>query len=352
MQNSLRPSHVLVGALASLGQGCYDSCSGPRPTVIEIETLSGDYPLLGDERVLWWDDRRIDPRTGEGCDELCLDLDPRLLVTAIESCEASITMDAVEPDADPEATAGTVAIVCVVSHNGYACLGRHHADLIRRASGRGPEPIAAWLGREANGEAGSITAFRRLATELSHHGAPATLVARALDAARDEVRHAREVGALASARGGTADPIVARAPHARDLRALALENAVEGCVLETYAAARAGHQAQHAVDADVRRVCATLAQDEARHADLAADIHTWALSRLSADDAEAVERARCDAWRRLAEHPEREPADVRRVLGLPDEATARTLARLLATGLGVALPAASPSTVPASPPRA
>ncbi len=45
-------------------------------------------------------------------------------------------------------------------------------------------------------------AFERLARELFVHGAPSQLMNDALEAAADEVEHAREIGALARAHGG------------------------------------------------------------------------------------------------------------------------------------------------------
>jgi len=59
----------------------------------------------------------------------------------------------------------------------------------------------------------------------------------------------------------------------RTLFEVALENAVEGCVRETYGAAVGAWQARRAPDDRVRRAFAPVVADEARHADLAWDVH-------------------------------------------------------------------------------
>jgi hypothetical protein len=84
---------------------------------------------------------------------------------------------------------------------------------------------------------------------------------------------------------------------------LALENAVEGCVHETFAAARAAWQASYASDPSVRSLSAVLAADEAAHADLAADVHAWACSVLPPRDAQRDKAARRAAWAQLANNP-------------------------------------------------
>ena len=63
--------------------------------------------------------------------------------------------------------------------------------------------------------------------------------------------------------------------------AFVLENAVEGCVRETFGALLAMHQRERAADPGVRGPCAASPQDETRHAELAWAIHRWALPRLS-----------------------------------------------------------------------
>jgi hypothetical protein len=67
---------------------------------------------------------------------------------------------------------------------------------------------------------------------------------------------------------------VAPAPPARSLEELAVENAVEGCVRETYGALTAIWQARTAKDPSVAAAVRRIARDETRHAAL-----SWANQR-------------------------------------------------------------------------
>ena len=147
-------------------------------------------------------------------------------------------------------------------------------------------------------EAASVFAFARLARELRHHRAPRKLIAAARRSRRDEVRHARATAALARRRV----PRVAAGPmHVRALEEIAIENAVEGCVRETFGAATAWWRALHARDANVRATYLRIARDETRHAALAHHIDGWVRARLSRSARERVAAARAEAVARLRE---------------------------------------------------
>jgi hypothetical protein len=147
-------------------------------------------------------------------------------------------------------------------------------------------------------EAASVPAFERLARELAMHGAPADLVRRARLAIGDEIRHARVMEALAARFGGAPRTLDVPALPCRDLAAIALENAVEGCVHEAYGALTATYQAECAAP-DLRAAFATIARDERAHALLAEDVHAWILARLDAPTREATLAARARAEREL-----------------------------------------------------
>jgi len=161
-------------------------------------------------------------------------------------------------------------------------------------------PLVAYLDEMHHLEAASVPAFERLARELAHHGAPAALVERAEAAARDEVRHAAGFAGLRERLSTTdcASPAIEVPAAVRSLEALALENAIEGCVRETFGALVARYQASVAADEPLRRLFAAIADDELNHAALAWDVATWlngqldeaARARVSA--AEAAELAR------------------------------------------------------------
>ncbi len=142
--------------------------------------------------------------------------------------------------------------------------------------------LAALWARDAAGEHASIASFSRFAIELMRFGAPAELVEGAHRAALDEVAHARIAYAFASAYAGTtlspgAIALPASLPLASELAEMAAGVAEEGCVAETIAAAIVSERAQLAGDAAVREALATIANDEAGHAELAWRTLRWAL---------------------------------------------------------------------------
>jgi rubrerythrin len=216
----------------------------------------------------------------------------------------------------------------------YLCEGRRHASWARRAPVCGTDPTARWFARAAANEAGSVVSFRRLARELRSHGLPRSWTARAARSARDEVHHARLMDRLAAARGARRPRQAFRPYEPRRLLELALENAREGCVSETYAALVASHQAQAAATRALREAFAQVAEDEARHAELAWDLHLELSKRLAPRERACVAEAMDTALAALAQaRPALEGPDTRRELGLPDPETDLRLRRALAVAL-------------------
>jgi hypothetical protein len=218
---------------------------------------------------------------------------------------------------------GAVDIDCSVCNKG---VGRVPAGLARARMARATSALGAHFAVAAHLESASVHAFRRLGAELAAHGAPAELVGAARCAQRDEVRHARVTGRLARRFGGApARPRVERLP-VRPLDEVAIENAVEGCVRETYGALVASYQAAHARDPEIARVMGEIAVDEIRHAALSWAVARWAASRLDAD-AHARMAARCvetiAALRREADAEA--PCDVVTAAGLPGAEQQRAL---------------------------
>jgi hypothetical protein len=191
------------------------------------------------------------------------------------------------------------------------------------------ESVGELLAHAAYLEAASVTAFLDLARELAAHGAPAALVRRLRRAAGEEVRHARDVGAVARAHGGEPPPVrVASRRGTRTLFEIALENAREGCVRETWGAACAVVQSLRAGDARIRRTMRTVAADELSHATLSWDLARWIESRLAPAQRAQVDRER----ERAIAHLESEiavavPEAWRTTLGLPSPDEARTILR-------------------------
>jgi hypothetical protein len=185
-------------------------------------------------------------------------------------------------------------------------------------------------------EAASVYAFERLAAELEAHGAPADLIEAARESARDEVRHADAMGRLAARFGAVTErrpPRVRDVPQ-RSLASLARENAVEGCVRETYGALVNAWQAAHARDPDVRDAMRAIAADELRHAALSWEVAEWAKRRVAPGQRRAIDRAQRRAVRKLvAEAAAPVHPALEHVAGAPDRARSKALALALAERL-------------------
>jgi len=160
-------------------------------------------------------------------------------------------------------------------------------------------PIGEFFAYTASVESSSVLAFRRLRTELRAHGAPRSLLRSMSRAARDERRHARAMGAIARREGVRIAATSCTHRHPRDLEMIALENAVEGCVVETYSALLVRWGAARAREPAIRATLRRVAHDEARHAALAWSIAQWAEARLQRIARDRIEKARSDAFREL-----------------------------------------------------
>lgn len=246
-----------------------------------------------------------------------------------DECLRKCRYGACEPTSVTLEDGGTMpAIECTQASECGA--GRRPFGLCAAAGGAG----RSWLARAAHLEAASVIAFRDLRRDLGALGAPRSLLRKASRAARDEVRHARRMRALARRRGERA-PEVLVCPHKPiSLEELATQNAVEGCIREAFGALVAAHQALFAEDAEVRAAMARIAVEEAEHAALAYRIDAWARRRLDPKTRERIFFARVEAAREIMQ-PRRDSAEdpARRALGLPDAATHEALARAFVAAL-------------------
>jgi hypothetical protein len=196
---------------------------------------------------------------------------------------------------------GDDAEVTLLLSTGCPVDGRRPAGLVEVASFAARDRAGAWLAEAAWLEAASIHAFVELARELKERGAPGRLVRAALAAAQDEVRHTEVMTQLALRYGAQPElPVVARSVP-RTLEAMAIENAVEGCVRETWGALCALWQSSTAQDPEVRRVYAQIAKDELRHAQLAWAIDAWCAPLLGDAARANVAMARQRAAQQLLE---------------------------------------------------
>ncbi|MCA9687622.1 MAG: hypothetical protein KC457_36015, partial [Myxococcales bacterium] len=156
---------------------------------------------------------------------------------------------------------------------------------------------------------------------------PATLVARCRAAAEDERVHVALLEDL-GAPTPRADP--APAPAETSLLAIALHNAVEGCVSEAFAAAIAGRQAEHVEDPGLRRIFARIAEDELRHGQLAWDLHATFMARLDPRQRDQVRAAQTQALLELIDTARDNAEATVPELGWPQPELAAAMARSFA----------------------
>jgi hypothetical protein len=254
-----------------------------------------------------------------GCVDGSVPLDASTAPSAAE-CQALCGASQITACFPVEASGGATVLECACALS----TGRRPAGF-RPGRARRGGAVGQYFANMAQLEAASVGAFRVLAAELAAHGAPAHLRVAAKRAAQDEVRHARVMRGLARKNGTTVPRGKPIAVRPRSLEAIAVENAVEGCVRETFGALLATLQARLAKDADVRDVMVGIATDETRHASLGWSVAAWALPRLDEAGRARVAAARAAAVEELLAEVQKEPAEELRVVGLPSAAQARQL---------------------------
>jgi hypothetical protein len=177
-------------------------------------------------------------------------------------------------------------VVECVSCNGIAGRrprGLTPARLTRRT------PVGDYFAAMAHLESASVRAFRDLGGWLDGFGAPAALGLAARRFADDERRHTRAAARLARRFGGVPPRVRIARVREPTLAELLEDDAVEGCVKETFGALVATWQSAHAADARVRRTMRRIAADETRHAALAWEVLHWGIARLSPPERHRVE---------------------------------------------------------------
>ncbi len=238
------------------------------------------------------------------------------------------------------ASASTVACHNSPTYCAPRPCGRLPPGLLGSAGAGQPSLVAAELAAAARLEGAAVFAFRTVERELIAHGAPASLIARARSAQRDETRHHAAMSGLAARFGAHLSPIEVEDACVRPLVEVALENAVEGCVRETWGAAVAVFQGECAEDRAVRRAMRSIAIDEVEHASLGWAIDAWAMPLLQPGERERVAAARQHALDRLFAQA-REPVapELSTTLGLPAASASARLLTALAPLWSPRLPA-------------
>jgi len=242
------------------------------------------------------------------------------------SCDAGIV-------SDPTAS---MIVECASCPNG---VGRRPRGLDQPRSRRSnATALGKYFANAAHLEAASVHAFRILRRELASFGAPDDLLVAAKRAEVDEVRHTKLTAKIARAHGSKPPRVRVARGARRSLEAIALENAVEGCVRETFGALVAMWQAERATDDDVAAAMKEIAVDETRHAALAWSVAAWADTRLDTRARERIEAAKNKAISDLENELaiEAHPDLVARA-GLPSASDQRRLlSALFDSGVGLA----------------
>jgi len=216
---------------------------------------------------------------------------------------------------------GTLTVVSTTPLPVQGCAAGRRPDgmSVGQIARAGHGPVGEYFASMAILESGAVIAFRRLEKELIAADAPAELLARIRVAIKDEIRHARKTTVLAMKHGVTPGaPSCPSHRGARTLLDIAIENAREGCVRETYGALVAHLQAEEASDADVRACMQEIAAEETQHAALSWDVAVFLESRLTSEERAQVADVRRAAIRELAEELAVPGCDeVRAVAGIP-----------------------------------
>ncbi len=213
--------------------------------------------------------------------------------------------------------------------------GRRPAGLLSARPAAMHSPLGALFANIARLEAASVYAFERLARELVELSAPAPLVAEAVRSGLDEIRHTQLTAALAQRFGGRPAAVALEPLQARSRFEIALENAVEGCVRETYGAIVAHHQASLAQDPEVAAVMTSIAADETRHAQLSWRVAEWLEPQLDAAERDALRVAQTRAIAQLVREVEEDalPGRDARAIGWPSPSVGRALVQRMAAEL-------------------
>lgn len=224
-----------------------------------------------------------------------------------------------------DGTAREVSRTTISSKPGCIVAGRRPAGLVATLEPSARDALGRVFARMAYLEAASVDAFAQLEEELTALDAPEALVTAAREARLDEVDHAARMNALAQRFGGQPRKVVVAPRTLRSAFELALDNAIEGCVRETFGALLATHQAEHASDEEIRKTMRIVARDETRHAALSWRVAAFMQTKLSAQQAEQVARAQQLALHELVDEIEEPCRRERELLGTPSRQQARLL---------------------------
>ena len=253
------------------GVDCYGECLTSSEATYEFTLTEEEFSTYLDE------DGTL---SAEGCSNICVTKTNEEYFTGVEEVLSCID----------EPVDGNALVRCEMMVQPY-CEGRFHDGVPRPKQTKG-SAIQQWFSRAAQSERASVQSFVLLAQELRAHGAPRDLLNRLMKAAREEVQHAQQMHQLCVQHHVQVPKMEDCEITNRSLLDIAIENAVEGCVHERYAALQAHYQAQNVQDIHLRMVFSRIAREETEHTSMAEDLHMWLLSQLTKEEQEVQEGGR------------------------------------------------------------
>ena len=222
--------------------------------------------------------------TEESCASLCWE-ELNLYESDLCACEYTGTNDS-----------GEHGVTCEQSYcYTYYYEGRVHGSIPKTKRNPSNSVLGNYFARVSNAEASSIAAFLQLRKELKFHNAPQGLLDRCFLAAKQEVDHARVMIKLAELHQGKLAPFIFGKFEPRTLLELTLDNAVEGCIFETFSALKLLQQAKKSDHPVLTQTLKQIALDEISHAELAWDIHKYLMTKLSKEERQIVRTAQKNA---------------------------------------------------------
>ncbi|TNE44759.1 MAG: ferritin-like domain-containing protein [Deltaproteobacteria bacterium] len=175
-------------------------------------------------------------------------------------------------------------------------------------------------------EQAAVVAFEVLALELETHSAPQGFIERAWQAVQEEKEHAEMTALLTQMFGAEAPEVSVDPQPVRSLEEIAYENAVEGCVRETYAPLAAHWQSLHSVSPEVRAVMGRIAEEESGHAALSWEVDAWISPQLTSAQQAKKDQLQREAVAELGQQIQSEPSQTMVDLaGLPSALSAQKL---------------------------
>jgi hypothetical protein len=191
---------------------------------------------------------------------------------------------------------GDAVLAPLASSFAWACAGSASPEALPFAGALSDElrcRLGALWAQRAAAEHASVAEFARLANTLLALRAPHSLVRGAHAAAQDEVGHAADAYALASALTGSAQgparlPLSLARPSPRSRAELVAQTVLEGCIGETLASVEARASANRASCGATRGAFERVAAEEADHAVLAFEVVSWAIATASEAERDGI----------------------------------------------------------------